>query len=96
MCLFLCMPLTIGLVMLLVWNLYLAVQNKTTIEFHEGVTANIKVCCWLTRVAQSPPLTSGPSWIPCERPFGALTEQSPAHIFLVCCGRSCTPLRQFE
>ena len=37
------MPLTIGLVMLLVWNLYLAVQNKTTIEFHEGVTANIKV-----------------------------------------------------
>ena len=43
-CLFLCMPLTIGLVMLLVWNLYLALQNKTTIEFHEGVTANIKVC----------------------------------------------------
>lgn len=36
------MPLTIGLVMLLVWNLYLALQNKTTIEFHEGVTANIK------------------------------------------------------
>ena len=38
------MPLTIGLTMLLVWNLYLALQNKTTIEFHEGVTANIKVC----------------------------------------------------
>ena len=38
------MPLTIGLVMLLVWNVYLALQNKTTIEFHEGVTANIKVC----------------------------------------------------
>jgi len=37
------MPLTIGLVMLLAWNLYLALQNKTTIEFHEGVTANIKV-----------------------------------------------------
>ena len=37
------MPLTIGLTMLLVWNLYLALQNKTTIEFHEGVTANIKV-----------------------------------------------------
>ena len=38
------MPLTIGLVMLLVWNVYLALQNKTTIEFHEGVTANVKVC----------------------------------------------------
>ena len=43
-CLAFCMPLTIGLVMLLVWNVYLALQNKTTIEFHEGVTANIKVC----------------------------------------------------
>ncbi len=29
--------------MLLAWNLYLALQNKTTIEFHEGVTAKIKV-----------------------------------------------------
>lgn len=43
-CLAFAMPLTIGLVMLLAWNLYLALQNKTTIEFHEGVTANIKVC----------------------------------------------------
>ena len=43
-CLAFCMPLTIGLVMLLVWNVYLALHNKTTIEFHEGVTANIKVC----------------------------------------------------
>ena len=41
-CLAFSMPLTIGLVMLLVWNLYLALQNKTTIEYHEGVTANIK------------------------------------------------------
>jgi hypothetical protein len=37
------LPLTIGLVMLLVWNLHLAIHNKTTIEFHEGVTAKIQV-----------------------------------------------------
>ena len=29
--------------MLLVWNLHLAIHNKTTIEFHEGVTAKIQV-----------------------------------------------------
>ena len=37
------LPLTIGLVMLLIWNLFLALHNKTTIEFHEGVTAKIQV-----------------------------------------------------
>jgi hypothetical protein len=37
------LPLAIGLVMLLGWNLYLALSNKTTIEFHEGVTASIQV-----------------------------------------------------
>ena len=37
------LPLTIGLVMLLIWNLHLALHNKTTIEFHEGVTAKIQV-----------------------------------------------------
>ncbi|BDA49409.1 Palmitoyltransferase PFA4 [Coccomyxa sp. Obi] len=36
------LPLTIGLVMLLIWNLHLALHNKTTIEFHEGVTAKIQ------------------------------------------------------
>ena len=37
------LPLAIGLAMLLGWNLYLALSNKTTIEFHEGVTASIQV-----------------------------------------------------
>ncbi|KAK9804819.1 hypothetical protein WJX72_007243 [[Myrmecia] bisecta] len=36
------LPLTIGLVMLFIWNLYLVVTNKTTIEYHEGVTARIQ------------------------------------------------------
>uniref|UniRef100_A0A7S1X3V4 S-acyltransferase n=1 Tax=Tetraselmis chuii TaxID=63592 RepID=A0A7S1X3V4_9CHLO len=35
-------PLTIGLVLLLGWHVYLVVCNKTTIEYHEGVTAKIK------------------------------------------------------
>ena len=41
-CLALTLPLAIGLAMLLGWNLYLALSNKTTIEFHEGVTASIQ------------------------------------------------------
>jgi len=35
-------PLTIGLIMLLGWHLYLVICNKTTIEYHEGVTAKIQ------------------------------------------------------
>ncbi len=35
------LPLAIGLLMLLVWNAYLVYTNKTTIEYHEGVTARI-------------------------------------------------------
>lgn len=84
MCLFLCMPLTIGLVMLLVWNLYLALQNKTTIEFHEGVTANVQVCCWLSRAAPSPPLT--PHGYPVSSPLVLKEKQSPAHILLSAAG----------
>ena len=29
------LPLSIGLVMLLAWNLYLLLGNRTTIEYHE-------------------------------------------------------------
>lgn len=43
MCTGISLPLTIGLVMLLIWNLHLALHNKTTIEFHEGVTAKVQV-----------------------------------------------------
>ena len=42
-CMALTLPLTVGLLMLLGWNLYLALVNRTTIEYHEGVTANIQV-----------------------------------------------------
>jgi len=37
------LPLTIGLALLLGWNLHLALANKTTIEYHEGVTARVRV-----------------------------------------------------
>jgi hypothetical protein len=36
------LPITIGLVMLLVWHVHLVWTNKTTIEYHEGVTAQIR------------------------------------------------------
>ena len=42
-CMALTLPLTVGLLMLLGWNLYLALINRTTIEYHEGVTANVQV-----------------------------------------------------
>ncbi len=42
--------ISIGLVMLLVWNMYLIANNMTTIEYHEGVTAQIQV--------RNPPLFS--------------------------------------
>ena len=35
----------IHMLMLLCWNAYLVVYNKTTIEYHEGVTAKFQVCC---------------------------------------------------
>lgn len=36
----LAIPLIIGLGMLLGWHIYIILQNKTTIEYHEGVTAS--------------------------------------------------------
>lgn len=38
------MPLTLGLLVLLFWNGFLAANNRTTIEYHEGVRANVQVC----------------------------------------------------
>lgn len=35
------LPLAIGLALLLAWNAYLVFRNKTTIEYHEGVTAKV-------------------------------------------------------
>lgn len=35
----LALPVALGLMILLVWNASLAVQNRTTIEYHEGVNA---------------------------------------------------------
>ncbi|KAL3134915.1 hypothetical protein ABBQ32_007880 [Trebouxia sp. C0010 RCD-2024] len=35
-------PLSIALLVLLGWNLYLMLSNKTTIEYYEGVTAELK------------------------------------------------------
>ena len=35
--------LALGLVILLGWNGYLVIKNKTTIEYHEGVNAHIQV-----------------------------------------------------
>lgn len=35
-------PLCIALLMLLAWNMYLMLSNKTTIEYYEGVTAELK------------------------------------------------------
>lgn len=35
-------PLCIALLMLLVWNMYLMLSNKTTIEYYEGVTAELR------------------------------------------------------
>eukprot|EP01025_Chloroclados_australasicus_P046140 TRINITY_DN5090_c2_g1_i10.p4 TRINITY_DN5090_c2_g1~~TRINITY_DN5090_c2_g1_i10.p4 ORF type:complete len:117 (+),score=10.40 TRINITY_DN5090_c2_g1_i10:221-571(+) len=35
-------PLELGLCMLLAWHLYLIVYNKTTIEYHEGVTGRLR------------------------------------------------------
>ena len=69
-CLALTLPLAIGLAMLLGWNLYLALTNKTTIEFYEGVTASIQVCH-----ASHPGLlyavyTSPPELLACMRPHG--------------------------
>ena len=53
------MPLTLGLVVLLLWNGFLAANNRTTIEYHEGVRANVLVspaqslscaCCGMQRL----------------------------------------------
>ncbi|XP_064960394.1 probable protein S-acyltransferase 16 isoform X1 [Musa acuminata AAA Group] len=38
-CGILLLPLTIALIVLLGWHVYLILQNKTTIEYHEGVKA---------------------------------------------------------
>ncbi|THU72994.1 hypothetical protein C4D60_Mb04t18120 [Musa balbisiana] len=38
-CGILLLPLTIALIVLLGWHIYLILQNKTTIEYHEGVKA---------------------------------------------------------
>ena len=35
-------PLALALAMLLCWNMYLMVTNRTTIEYYEGVTAHIQ------------------------------------------------------
>ena len=35
-------PLCIALLLLLGWNAYLMLTNKTTIEYYEGVTAEVK------------------------------------------------------
>ena len=35
-------PLALALAMLLCWNVYLVVTNRTTIEYYEGVTARIQ------------------------------------------------------
>ncbi len=35
-------PLCIALLMLLAWNAYLLLTNRTTIEYYEGVTAEVK------------------------------------------------------
>lgn len=35
-------PLCIALLMLLGWNAYLMLTNRTTIEYYEGVTAEVK------------------------------------------------------
>lgn len=40
-CMAITLPLAIGLAMLLAWNVYLVYTNKTTIEYHEGVTAKV-------------------------------------------------------
>ena len=32
-------PLTVALIILLIWHMYLLSHNKTTIEYHEGVRA---------------------------------------------------------
>lgn len=40
-CMAITLPLAIGLLLLLAWNVYLVYTNKTTIEYHEGVTAKV-------------------------------------------------------
>lgn len=35
------LPLAVGLLLLMAWNVYLVYTNKTTIEYHEGVTARV-------------------------------------------------------
>lgn len=35
-------PLCIALLILLGWNAYLVLTNKTTIEYYEGVTAEVR------------------------------------------------------
>mmetsp|Transcript_17907 Transcript_17907/g.42949 ORF Transcript_17907/g.42949 Transcript_17907/m.42949 type:complete len:304 (-) Transcript_17907:291-1202(-) len=42
LCFVMTFPLTVGLLMLLCWHVYLVLSNKTTIEYHEGVTAKIR------------------------------------------------------
>ena len=37
------LPLALGLLVLLFWNGFLAANNRTTIEYHEGVRANVQV-----------------------------------------------------
>ncbi|KAG2445217.1 hypothetical protein HYH02_008685 [Chlamydomonas schloesseri] len=37
----LALPLTIGILLLLIWHVQLIMVNKTTIEYQEGVTANV-------------------------------------------------------
>lgn len=41
LCTAVCLPVAIGLAMLLAWNGYLVYSNKTTIEHYEGVTARV-------------------------------------------------------
>ena len=41
LCMAITLPLAIGLTILLGWNVYLVYTNKTTIEYHEGVTARV-------------------------------------------------------
>lgn len=41
-CTALSFPLSLGLLMLLCWNAYLVLYNKTTIEYHEGVSAKFQ------------------------------------------------------
>ncbi len=68
------LPLTIGLALLLGWNLHLALANKTTIEYHEGVTARVRVR-GMRRAADAPPLRGPAELCKLER-----LSQAQAHL----------------